>query len=64
MPRLGKTKKPSSHCVKWKHDRSKCYDRYEKMMFMGKEIEHWSIHCQELDRVANQAVRSVNRIFK
>jgi len=56
MPKIGDIRKPSKRCVKWEHDRSKCYDEYKEATIGGKKYLVWYIRCQELVRIGNKII--------
>lgn len=64
MTKLGTKRTPSKYCVKWKHDKSKCYDEYKEAIIGGKKYLVWYSRCSEILRIGNQTVRVANRIFK
>ncbi len=62
--KVGDIRKPSNYCVKWEHDKSRCYDEWGEKTIGGKKYLVWSGHCQELERVVNGALRVVNMVMK
>lgn len=62
MPKIEDIRRPSKRCVKWEHDRSKCYDIYEKRIIGGKEYSVWIYRCSELVRIGNQVIGKVNKL--
>jgi len=63
MLKLGDIRKPSKWCVKWEHDRSKCYDKYERRIIGGKKYSVWVCYCQEERRIGNQACGIANKVI-